>query len=233
MGEPIVTPTRFAWQEKQMIIRPYRFSTGGGAPSGSVALSFESNGTLPDANPTTFSGYAIGTPAADRQVIVYLANRQNTITGMTIGGVTATRVAIDEDSTWKAEIWIANVPTGTTADIVISGPSTRWLGICVYAATGISATPTDTGGGGAYGSPLSDTLTAVAGGICIVGMINNGTDLGHNYTSVTRDAVQESDNATDSYSSGSLDSTGTSVAITVSSDAGNNRMVAATFPPAA
>jgi hypothetical protein len=71
-------------------------------------------------NPQTFSGVNIGTPAANRYVVVCAGQDTNgPITSMTIGGVTATPISPNGlDGTGDgASLWYANVPSGTTASI--------------------------------------------------------------------------------------------------------------------
>lgn len=97
-----------------------------------VSGSYRSTGTDTGSGTSfTFSGKDIGTAASNRKVVVAVAyNSAPAISSMTIGGVSATVVG----TSTKCEIWQANVPTGTTGDVVItfSGTNQR-VGIGVWA----------------------------------------------------------------------------------------------------
>lgn len=103
-----------------------------------------------DTTAYTFSAVAIGTAAADRWVIVAFGVTSGDFDSMTIGGIAAT-ISI-EGITWgsgssEAGIGLANVPTGTTADVVVNGSATP-LGchIGVWTVNMASGVATDTGG---------------------------------------------------------------------------------------
>lgn len=123
----------------------------------------------------TYTGVAIGTAAANRTVIVADGFRDAgncPLSSMTIGGISATRVAQNVNSvtnTTITSIWVAAVPTGTTATIVTvycaSTDSAEGLG--VYAAYGLnSSTPTATSGSSSSTAP-SLNLNVSAGGMVI------------------------------------------------------------------
>lgn len=107
-----------------------------------------------DASSYTFSNINIGAPDANRYVVVGFSASTGTasitISSVTIAGVTATLLEKAEYSATLASrdsgIYIAAVPTGTTATIVItfSGTMSR-IGLNVYRLVGItSTTPQDT-----------------------------------------------------------------------------------------
>lgn len=139
-----------------------------------MALTFlQANGSA-DATTHTFSGENLGTASADRYIIVNVSGRSGvagrTISSVTIGGVTATESVQAGDANNKsvAGIYIANVPTGATGDIVVTFSGSKVCGIGVYHATNLaSTTPTDTGSDTSGTSPLSDTLNINAGGFAI------------------------------------------------------------------
>lgn len=117
-------------------------------------ISYITNATdSVDRTTYTFAGQSIGTASNDRVVIVTVGSRANDskdITGVTIGGVTATQVvrALYVGAGVEcAAIYAATVPAGTTADIVVtfSGPMIRCaIGIFVKTgSTGVSASDTD------------------------------------------------------------------------------------------
>jgi hypothetical protein len=101
----------------------------------------------------TFTAQNLGTAAAGRYIVVAISSRKagaaTTITGVTIGGVTATivtQVANTVTNTNVAGIAIAAVPTGATGDIVVTfGASMARCNIGVYRVDNLlSATPYDT-----------------------------------------------------------------------------------------
>ena len=117
----------------------------------------------------TFAAEAIGAAAADRRVHVLIGASGNvgTITTVTIGGISANITAQAQDGAAKAGIATALVPTGTTADVVVTLSDTQ--GRChigVFSSTGLSSnTPLDTGTSTA--DPATDTLTSAPGGFCL------------------------------------------------------------------
>ncbi len=122
----------------------------------------------------TFAGENFGTAPADRQIIVAIGSQgagetAESISSVTIGGVSATITVQRTNSIVDHTISglaIANVPTGTTGDIVITlSTGERRCGIGVYRATGISAIPTDTGSSIAN-NPTFD-IDVIAGGFAI------------------------------------------------------------------
>lgn len=106
--------------------------------SGSVGLQ-----DLADTATPTFVAADIGTASTDRYVLVGINGRaatNRTISGVTIGGIAATAVGAQLDNAGNTSAWyIALVPTGTTADIVITLDA-AWLRtqIGVWALTGLS-----------------------------------------------------------------------------------------------
>ena len=125
-------------------------------------------------SPITVSSVPIGAANAGRQVVVVCCmaadNGTSTITAATVGGVSATQVAVTADAggrcTWMG---IANVPSGTTGDVVITysayTSSTMWVG--AYRCLNINTTATDTEVSQA--NPFVFTMSCVAGGVIIGG----------------------------------------------------------------
>jgi hypothetical protein len=100
----------------------------------------------------TFSGANLGAAAADREIIIGVVTRGNTttrtISSASIGGVTAdVRATAGDGGSFDCAFLIsANVPTGTTGDVVItfSGGVTK-CGLMMYRAIKLkSRTPVDT-----------------------------------------------------------------------------------------
>jgi hypothetical protein len=111
-------------------------------------LTYQTTASQTPASATvTFSAQAIGAASADRRVIVavsFLGSLPIAINSATIGGVSATIIrqasAGVSGTCPTAAIIIANVPTGTTADVVfnLSNPAALAV-IGVWQATGLSA----------------------------------------------------------------------------------------------
>ncbi len=71
---------------------------------------------------STFTGVAIGTASATRAVLV--ATYNSVATGVTVGGISATLVVASSGAgTFALRLWLASVPTGTTATIVVTNSS--------------------------------------------------------------------------------------------------------------
>jgi hypothetical protein len=155
---------------------------------GTAATPFSLTETDDDFSATNASSYsftsqAIGTADSTRYVVVGIGQRgaaAETITAVTIGGVSASSVvdsgaAGDND---VAAIWIAAVPTGTTATIGISLSGTvNNCEIVVWRLVGANPTATSTGSDASHASnALSDTLVIPSGGggVGIVRAAGNG-----------------------------------------------------------
>ena len=121
----------------------------------------------------TFTDCAISTAAADRVVVVCVANNARTLTGMTIGGVTAVE-AVSSNTGAHTGIWYAEVPTGTTATVVITaGFAFGKIGITVGKLNTATPTPTSTGflAAGFRANPqLASSATIPANGVGVIAM---------------------------------------------------------------
>jgi hypothetical protein len=133
-----------------------------------------------DASSYTFTSADIGTADADRTVVVAVASRKSgattTITGVTVGGVSATelvQVSNFATNTCVAGLYAINVASGTSADIVVTfaDPMLR-CGIGVYRCTGISTTPNDTATSATSGASVNVDVTA---GGAAIGVASAGT----------------------------------------------------------
>ncbi len=127
----------------------------------------DSSGTLTAGSTITWTAANIGTAASDR-IVVFFWNGDTTVaSGVTIGGVTATR-AVREATTFSGlDIWYAAVPTGTTANIVITASGTMGsLMAAVGSLTGAMADPDTTGTSVTPGvNSVSLNLVVPSGGI--------------------------------------------------------------------
>jgi hypothetical protein len=202
-----------------------------------------SSGT--DASSYTFSTVPIGTAASNRWCIALVKWRRatpTTLTSVTIGGVTASLVKERNydsgggaGSTTGLSIWVANVPAGTTADLVVTLAATVLR--CAYAlatVNGINPTATDTAE--ATGAdPLVASIDVAEDGVIAAVAANGNTATGA-WSSLTEDVdanveasswygvAYHDDAAAESNRAISCDLTGT---IT------DHVMIAASFAPAA
>ena len=135
----------------------------------------------------SFASTAFGAAQADRLIVVtvsgLIAPSSGTghITGVTVGGITATEVIQDVTfgggNSVHCGIYVASVPTGTTGTVVVttkaSGSISR-AGIGVFAVYGANATATD-----------SDSDTGTSTKTCVVNVPAGGVVIGVtcNYTS--------------------------------------------------
>jgi hypothetical protein len=115
--------------------------------AGTVTLSFlTSSVDTANAAAYTFSSLSFGAADSNRVLIVSIGARRATdtsISSVTIGGVTATAIVTAENTgsgSDFAAIFAANVPTGTTGDVVVT-----FADACIRCVIGLHST-TDTGG---------------------------------------------------------------------------------------
>lgn len=139
----------------------------------------------------TFSAVSLGTASAGRYIVVgvsgYAAASQ-TITSSTINGVSATQVATVVNTTnTRTSFLIANVPTGTSGDIVINfNGSMAACAIGVWALTSlVSSTPTATASHIDV-DPLTNNLDISASGVAI-GYANGGAVASWAWTNLTEE----------------------------------------------
>jgi hypothetical protein len=147
-----------------------------------VTVSLEdSSVSASDATEYTFSSQAFGTAATNRHIVVAIGGRSlgATVTGVTIGGVSATELVQNNVVSSEVAIFMKAIPTGTTGDVVVtwsSGGQSR-CGIGVWAVYGASITPNDTGQDTNSVGTLSDNLNVPAGGAVIGYAYTNDSDM--------------------------------------------------------
>jgi len=158
-----------------------------------VEASFTERGSLTTtATSYTISGVALGAAATDRKIIVgiSLQGYGGVIVGsMTIGGVSASRIsgavaiAVNGSGT---EIYEADVPSGTTGDIVIGTSTTNQsLGYAVHRLVGSAASEDDVLV--SVAEPSTGTIDCPAGGVIIGYAWNEGSDATVVWTGITED----------------------------------------------
>ena len=171
----LVIPTRRA-----MLYTP----TVAVAAGGPVAITQTDNGlSATDSNTYTFTNRALGSAQADRRIIVGLCMRvagtTTTVSSVTVGGVSASSV-IDVPNngggnTTLGALYIADVPSGTTGDVVVtfSGTVLR-CGVNVWRMVGAaSGTASSTGSTQLDNTGVSVTVPA------------NGSAVGYAVTDAT------------------------------------------------
>jgi len=130
-------------------------------------LDFTSFGSSTTAgNPATISSVAIGAADANRHVYVMLmvshTSNPEVVFSVTIGGVGATKLAeaLTGSQQKNIQLWRAAVPTGTTADIVVSDGGYNRYHLSVYRGIGSDLTTSDANTAGQFDTTV--TLNVVA-----------------------------------------------------------------------
>ena len=130
-----------------------------------------STGTVTTTNLTTT--VSLGGESANRYVVIALAWSSGAArypTGCTIGGVTAALLTGANIGTYAGgAIYAATVPTGTTADVVLTWGSkpSSWVCSTFVSPVALSVVGTQEAANAANGDTVSTTCAAVAGGTVI------------------------------------------------------------------
>ena len=140
----------------------------------SVSFIASNSSTANTTSSYTFSGQSLGAAASDRKIFLGASMSAHTVATLafgtvTIGGVTATQIVAGnadyKDSLHPVAIFVADVPSGTTGDIVLNvgSGSAANCGIAIYRATGVGPIVySDTTNGGSFPSPNTVSLVAQA-----------------------------------------------------------------------
>lgn len=150
------------------------------APPPDIVTSYQTSANdTTDLTTYTFATQAIGTASADRYVLVCTATRGTAITvsSMTIGGVSAALVRRQQNGNNTLEWWIALVPTGTTASIVVTwSAGALRCSIGVWALTGLQSTTATANAVDITlsGNDLSLSINVSAGGACFAAAFDPG-----------------------------------------------------------
>lgn len=181
----------------------------------------------------TFSSQSIGTADATRIVVVQ-ANSvaiAGNINSITVGGISATQaVNINGEDNQRLGIWYASVPTGTTADVVVTwSTSMARCGIGVWAMYNADATPHDTDTdfhNFSSSSPTTLSLNVPANGAVISAAQGSASTLyTYTWSGLTEDfdtSVETSTSHTGAHDEFTTEQVGLSVTCTPS---GGNRQV--------
>lgn len=163
------------------------FCIGGASP---VILGLFYVTTLDDAgnsSPYTFTDAPVGIAAARRFVFVEVATQGTgtpTPSAVTIGGISAVRITQALQTTRNASIWMALVPTGTTATIIVTvaGSPTSCV-ISIYRSpTDVAFVDVVTGIGA--GVTLSDVAVVPSGFVIAMGVSGGTTDIGESWSGI-------------------------------------------------
>lgn len=169
-------------------------------------------------NPKTFAAVGIGDAATDRLVVMtvtWARSGATSLSSATIGGVTATiGVQQNSGSNHSCAIIYAVVPTGTTADVVLTwAQQPARSGVGSYRVTKLlSTTPTDSDsiGAGSDGTLTLNIATEAKG--CTICVASGTSD--HAWTNATED--YDDSNGSDYYTGASfLASSGVMTAVEV------------------
>lgn len=143
------------------------------APVATVIFNGSATNIPAGGTPFTFAAQAIGVATADRLVVVALLYQAvGLIPSVTIGGVAATQVAHAVNGIQVADIWVAAVPTGTTANVDLGGGSgvNPRLTISTYSIYGAaSVTPVSTATD--IVTPYSQAMTFPTNSVIVAGLV--------------------------------------------------------------
>ena len=180
-----LTPTDFGETDDNGVWRPIEYTAGSVGSAVTVALT-DNSSDASDTTAYTFSSQSLGAAAANRKIVVGIVNYDDSpgtaASSVTVGGVTADRVQamIGAGATMSTEIWQADVPTGTTGDVVVTwAAAVKSCGIGVWRVIGANSRP--------YGSKTTTadpgvvSMNIPAGGIGI-GMSATGSGAGVTWT---------------------------------------------------
>lgn len=148
-------------------------------------------------NPITFSAFDIGTESSDRIVALAINWRAQTgttrtLSTVTIGGVSASLAHQQQvgaaEPVQRTEIWEAEVPTGTTADVVMTFNDTTStnLGLSAFAITGAGSPASDDNGNTSNSAAsISADYTIPVDGGAVFGGVNGDQAGGATWTNAT------------------------------------------------
>jgi len=141
-------PTSFGETDDNGVWRPIDLDGSGLFTVSSTAEAIANSASATNSSGLTtytYSGVALGTASSTRAVYVFATGQGPSssnfdVNTMTVGGVSATKVADVTNSTdaeYVSELWRADVPSGTTGDIVVVWNSAMsQCGVIAWAVTG-------------------------------------------------------------------------------------------------
>lgn len=171
------------------------FDSGPGPTTAAYTASAAENPGGPITGPRTLSGISIGSAFSGRHVVAAIMLQRSgsagtsIVTGVSIGGVAATKLGSTAFSgnanDHLVEFWIAAVPTGTTADVVLTFTDSifRWA-TSLFAITGYSSLNDSDAVGTTSNIAISGTVDVRANGCAIAAVTNNGANT-YSWTGLT------------------------------------------------
>jgi hypothetical protein len=141
--------------------------------------NFSDDGEPTTVSSKTLSSVSIGAANVWRHVFVAVActNSTDPDPSCTIGGIAATRIHHDNavSTSWNFSTFIARVPSGTTADIVITyADDSSWTSVGVWTGD-VGRMPTNHDSDSSTSSSPGYQLNVVAGGVVIGWSIADST----------------------------------------------------------
>lgn len=157
------------------------------APSPDATVTFTAS-VVDGSNLTeyTFSSVSLGTADSTRKIVVAASALQGagTISTLTVAGITATIVKVQSQDTGRMELWQADVPTGTTGDIVVTwNAGTLQCAIGVHSVLNAASGAHETDGDNS--DPWNDSITVPAGGVLIGAAVHGSTLSTFSWTNLT------------------------------------------------
>lgn len=146
-----------------------------------VTASYEASAVSgTDLTTYTFSSQALGTAAGNRKIVIAVSGGTSarTVSTLTVAGVSASLLVASLGAEMAAELWIAEVPTGTTGDVVVTfSAANDRAGIGVFALYGAGLTVWDSFTSTA--NPPTGTIDCPIGGV-IIGTVSTQSESGAN-----------------------------------------------------
>lgn len=162
-----------------MLIATQLVGFGASAIGVELSLTAQANSGT-DGTSFTFAGLSLGDPSASRRIIVAVAHNRNpaqTISTVTVGGVSATIVTnVNSANFLGAGLAIADVPTGTTGDVVVTFANTALqCAVAVYRVVNLASSTAHATAlqSGATAGVLSTTINVPSGGLAVAMAINS------------------------------------------------------------
>lgn len=236
----------FGWSDAHACMTLTGAGGACGTAGGNVFATYtQTDNPTAQANPgsatVTFSGANIGTAASNRVVVLAFSSGTNVATAVTVGGVGMTK-AIEESTVVSGlQIWYGTVPSGATANVVLTFPGnpTNCLLVVGKFNSGASVTPSDTQSTANGGGATTETLNAAipASGFAVMGTVQQNTletQTWTNMTSTSGDATNSSTQGnTNSIYTAHSTTSGSPTALTIALTGGNQQMhsVSASWGP--
>lgn len=164
-------------------------AAGGGSFSTYVQTDAPAAQPNPASTTVTFTSVNIGTAASNRVVVLCFNSDINIASSVTVGGVSMTKALEESTIMSSLQIWYGTVPTGTTANVVLSFPGNPTNCILVAGAfnSGASATPGSTNSGGNNGGSNTQALTVTipTSGFAVMAVAQEAALASINWTNTT------------------------------------------------